>query len=31
MMEMVKADISSSETETSTGEEQSKCIELVDD
>jgi hypothetical protein len=31
MMEMVKVDISSSETETSAGEEQSKCIELVDD
>ncbi|EFX70182.1 hypothetical protein DAPPUDRAFT_328429 [Daphnia pulex] len=30
MMEMVKADITSSETETSAGEEQSKCIELVD-
>jgi hypothetical protein len=28
---MVKVDISSSETETSAGEEQSKCIELVDD
>lgn len=28
---MVKADITSSETETSAGEEQSKCIELVDD
>jgi len=31
MMEMVKADITSSETETSAGEEQSKCTELVDD